>query len=256
MEEGDAAVELRDQSVLDRLRLAGDDVADLGVHRAVEHQIDGAGADEHRDDRIHAALVEPEDDREDHDHRHVRRKDEGGKVDVLETVAQEFRDDIRTSGGAIRMVHDSETDTVDHAAVDRRQQGIAGDLDRMRLLYGREQLDENTAAQHSGQGGHQKACAELPPGDHEQRDVQHDDHHADGDPGEVIDDHRDTGDAASHDVVRVHEELKARGVARRADQDQQLAEQEALDLFSGEFFFAFHDPYLLLVTCCLLLRSA
>ena len=93
---------------------------------------------------------------------------------------------------------DGQREADQDAAEDGGQHGVHGrELDK-----GIEQVHEDGGDEHRIQRGEEQMTAQQPPSEEEERDIEQDDKHADGGPGEGgVDDLGQTGDAAEADLI-------------------------------------------------------
>lgn len=139
------------------------------------------------------------------DYDDVQDEDYGAEVDVGVLPAHELGHDVDAARGVARAVDEAEAQAVDDAAVDGREQQIVRDRDGDEG----ENVHQHRGEHRRHEGADDELQSEGAPGQDEQRDVYHDVDDADGDLRQVVDYHRDTGDAAGDDVVGVVEKPKA-----------------------------------------------
>ena len=193
--------------------LRADYIAHARIVYAVEHKVDDPPGDEHADNGVHRALVFVEYQRVGHDYYRVEYQYQRPEVNIREALPHELCHDVDPACRRADKVDDPKPRAL-YRAADYRAEHRVG---RRHYPEEREQIDEGGAQRHAYERAEHEARAEVPPRYREERDVEDYRHRTDGQLRKLVYYHRYTDDPAGGYRVRVHEELEADGVYRRAE---------------------------------------
>ncbi len=152
------------------------------------------------------------DDHEIRDHDAVADRHPGELV-------EDHADDVRAAGRGPAAEDDAQADPQHDPAVDRSQHGIAGG--RGQLEDPVEEVDEQGRGDHPGQAVEDVLPAHGPQAEKEDGHVEDHDEHADGEPGEIIEDDGDPRDPAGDEMVGDEEQGVGQALDGAADEDEE-----------------------------------
>ncbi len=200
----------------DGVILFGDDERHLCPVAAVHHPVNDLGDEEQSHHGVQCLGEIPEHGGVGEHHNGVDGQAQGTDGQTGQLQLQQPRRQLRAAGGGTVPQHQTAGKPHDHAAVDGGEHRLHG----REGVHACQQVDHGGADHRGVQRGVQPLPPHVLPAEDEQRQVQHHDHRTDGGlREEVVDDLRDTGEAAHAQVVGVEAPVEAHGVQRAGQRD-------------------------------------
>ena len=124
VQKGRTSIQLLTHRLDDLLIPGRNDQRNLGIVKSVDHRVHHTAADKHRHTAVESLGNVPENNTCQHHHRHVEAHADDADGHMLILGLQKPHYDIRAAGGAARRKHDTQANTAEDPAVERRYQRI------------------------------------------------------------------------------------------------------------------------------------
>lgn len=223
VQEGRPVVDIAEDGIGDFQRLVGYDEGGLSLRKADDETGGKVGADVHADEGADGRF-QGENPRTGEDDDQVQRKDDVPDFQIIEFF-QDGADHVQAAGIAVVAVQDAHGNTEDNAAGDGGNHGV---LDNFHIRQRRGEVDEQGNENRSQNGDGSVEFSDEFQGKRQDRDIQHQVRQADGNAGQVVNDHGDTGQAAGEEFVRYIKGIDAYGINEGAEDGHGNEKQDAL----------------------------
>lgn len=223
VQESRPVVDIAEDCISDFQRLVGYDEGRFSLGKADDETGGKIGADVHADEGADGRL-KGENPCTGEDDDKIQRKDDVSDFQIVEFF-QDGADYVQTAGIAVISVKNAHGNAEDNAAGDGGNHGV---LDDFHLCQRGRKIDEQGNENRPQNRDGSIEFSDEFQGKGQDRDIQHQVRQADGNAGQVVNDHGDTGQAAGEEFVRHIKGIDAYGINEGADDGNGNEKQDAL----------------------------